>query len=99
MALDENAEDDGGYQRHHGEGARLAILGALEAEESAEDGGERESGAARQDEGEEEFRPAGDEGKDRSGDDAGRGEGNGDPPQRLPARAAIDEGRLLERFR
>src|SRR5437868_4392790 len=99
MALDENAENDRRDERDHRERARLAIEGALEAQEGAENGGQRESGSAREDEGEEEFRPTGDEGEDGGGDDARGSERNGDPPQRLPARAAIDEGCFLQRLR
>src|SRR2546429_7226653 len=56
VPLDQEAERDRRHQRDDGERARLPVLGALEAQERAKDGGERECGPAGQDEGEEEFR-------------------------------------------
>ena len=97
--LRQHAEHDRRHQRDDGERARLAILRALEAEEGAEDRRQREGVAAGQDQGEEELGPAGDEGEHRRRDDAGRGERHGDAPEGLPARAAVDQRRLLHRLR
>ena len=78
MPLDEHAEHDRGHQRDDGERARLAILRALEADEGAEHRRQREGVPAGQEQREEELGPAGDEGEDHRGDDAGHGERHGD---------------------
>ena len=77
----------------------FAILRALKADEGAEHGRQRKRGAAGQDQREEELRPAGDEGEDSGRDDARCCKRHGDAPERLPARAAVDQGRFLHRFR
>src|SRR5215470_2450551 len=95
MALHEHAEPDGRHERNDRQRARLAIGRSLEAEEAAEDRRQGEGSARRQDQGEEEFGPAKDEGKHGGGDDAGRRQRQGDPPEGAPATIAVDQRRLL----
>src|SRR5207302_8149010 len=95
VPLDQEAERDRWHQRDDGERARLPVLGALEAQKRAKDGGERERGPAGQDEGEEEFRPCVNEREHRRGDDPGGRQGDGDHFQHLPAAASIDPRGVL----
>src|SRR5262249_8933427 len=96
MALDEDAECNRWRKRNNRQRARFTILRSLEADEGTKHRRKSEGIAARQNEGEEEFGPAGNEGEDRRGHYSRCGERHRDAPERLPARATIHERRLLE---